>query len=410
MPSLRQSYPISIFVLQLVWTMKTSQALNLLNGLSARQFLRDYWQKKPLLVRAAIRDFAEPLSIAEIFELAGREEAESRLISRRGRDWALQNGPLPPKAFRAAAGARWTVLVQDTQHHSHEAHRLLQEFSFIPNARVDDLMVSYAVKGGGVGPHFDSYDVFLLQGQGKRRWQVSAQTDLRLKPGMPLKILSHFKAESEWVLEAGDMLYLPPGYAHNGIAETDCTTWSVGFRAPSRQELTVAFLDYLRDQLCLDGLYTDQDLSATRHPGQVDRRMEARVSSMLGELRQAVKDPERLRRFIGCHFTEPKAQVVFEAPDSPFGLRSFRNRAQKAGLELDLRSRMLYDASGTQVYVNGEAIDTTGFSRADLATCHSLADMRALTPAMVAAAGSRVMSELHAAYCDGYLHIGNGQR
>ena len=385
--------------------MKNNQPLTILNGLTAKQFLRDYWQKKPLLVRHAVAGFVEPFNVAEILELAGREEAESRLITRRGRKWNMQHGPFSRQALRTAADSRWTVLVQDTQHFSDEAHQLLKEFAFIPYARIDDLMVSYAVKGGGVGPHFDSYDVFLLQGKGKRRWQISAQTDLRLKPGMPLKILSHFKAEAEWVLESGDMLYLPPGYAHNGIAETDCTTWSIGFRAPSKQELSVAFLDFLRDELALDGLYADPDLAATRHPGQIDRAMERRVASLLGDLRDAAHDAACLHRFIGCYFTEPKVHVFFDPPDTPLSVRAFRNAVQKRGIGLDLRTRLLYDAAGKQFYVNGEYIDAAGFVAADIALWQKLADERVLLLPRLTSATDNAIERLHAAYCDGYLHL-----
>ncbi len=404
---LTESYLISIFVLQLSLCMKINQPLTILNGLNAQQFLRDYWQKKPLLVRGAISGFVEPLSVAEILELAGREEAESRLVSRRGRDWGLQHGPFSRKVLRAASDdARWTVLVQDTQHFSREAHQLLKAFAFIPHARIDDLMVSYAVKGGGVGPHFDSYDVFLLQGSGRRRWQISAQTDLGLKPGMPLKILARFKAEAEWVLESGDMLYLPPGYTHNGIAESDCTTWSIGFRAPSRQELSVAFLDFLRDELALEGHYADPDLAATVHPGQIDRLTEKRIAGLLGELRAAASDAGNLRRFIGRHFTEPKAHVFFDPPATPLGMRAFRSAMQKRGIELDLRSRLLYDAAGRQFFLNGESVDMTDCNRADFSLWQMLADERALPPLQLKAATAAVTANLHAAYCDGYLHPG----
>ena len=385
--------------------MKNNQPLTILNGLSAQQFLRDYWQKKPLLVRGAIKDFVEPLSVAEILELAGRDEAESRLITRRGRDWDLQHGPISRKVLRTAADSRWTVLVQDTQHFSHEAYQLLKQFAFIPYARIDDLMVSYAVKGGGVGPHFDSYDVFLLQGAGKRRWQISAQTDLRLKPGTPLKILAHFKSETEWVLEPGDMLYLPPGYAHNGIAETDCTTWSIGFRAPSKQELSVAFLDFLRDELALEGVYKDPDLAATRHPGQIDRATEKRIAELLGELRNAIHDDDYLRRFIGCHFTEPKAHVYFDAPDAPMSLRAFRSALPKSGVHLDLRTRLLYDTSGRQFFINGERMDCGDFSAADNTMWQMLADVRSLLPDKQQVMGTSALARLHAAYADGYLHL-----
>ena len=385
--------------------MKNLQPLTILNGLSAQQFLRDYWQKKPLLVRGAIANFVEPLSVTEIRELAGRDEAESRLIVRRGREWTMQNGPLSRKALRGAADSLWTILVQDTQHFSHEAHQLLKKFSFIPYWRIDDLMVSYAVKGGGVGPHFDSYDVFLLQGVGQRRWQISAQTDLRLKPGMPLKILANFKADAEWVLETGDMLYIPPGCAHYGIAATDCTTWSIGFRAPSKQELSVAFLDFLRDEIMLKGLYEDPDLAATRRPAQLDRATEKRVANLLSELRAAAGNDAQLRRFLGCHFTEPKGHVCFDPPDMPLSARAFRNALLKHGIELDLRTRLLYDAAGKQFFINGAIINTAAHGAADDTLWKLLADERALSPGKNASIGNGALASLYAAYCDGYLQL-----
>ena len=385
--------------------MKNKLPLTILNGLSAQQFLRDYWQKKPLLVRGAIANFVEPLSVAEIRELAGRDEAESRLIVRRGREWTMQNGPLSRKTLSGAADALWTILVQDTQHFSHEAHQLLKQFSFIPDSRIDDLMVSYAVKGGGVGPHFDSYDVFLLQGVGKRRWQISAQTDLRMKPDMPLKILANFKADAEWVLDSGDMLYLPPGYAHNGIAETDCTTWSIGFRAPSKQELSVSFLDFLRDELKLDGTYQDPDLAATRRPAQLDRATEKRVAKLLKELRTAAGNAAYLRRFLGCHFTEPKAHVYFDPPDIPLSAPAFRNALLTHGIELDLRTRLLYDATGKQFFINGANMDTAAHSAADDALWKTLADKRTLSQGKAASIGKGALDSFYAAYCDGYLHL-----
>ncbi|MEP7157499.1 MAG: cupin domain-containing protein, partial [Betaproteobacteria bacterium] len=224
-------------------------ALAQLGGMSAAKFLRDCWQKKPLLIRNAFPQFVEPLTKKEVFELAQRDEAESRIVSQSGKQWQLLQGPFTKRDFTAQKNNLWTVLIQDTQHFSQEAHDVLTRFNFIPHARVDDLMVSYAVPGAGVGAHFDSYDVFLLQGTGKRRWQISSQKDLRLKADVPLKILARFKPEQEYVLECGDMLYLPPGYAHHGVAETECLTWSVGFRAPSQQEMSAALLDHVRDAI-----------------------------------------------------------------------------------------------------------------------------------------------------------------
>jgi len=389
----------------------------LLGNLSAETFLRDYWQKKPLLIRQAFPDFDAPLTIKEILALAKREEAESRLIMRRGGDknrggnrekntaWQMQQGPLKSKDFRAAADSAWTVLIQDTQHFSHEAQQLLQRFNFIPYARIDDLMVSYAVKGGGVGPHFDSYDVFLLQGHGQRSWQVSAQQDLRLQPDKPLKILAHFKAEDEWLLNPGDMLYLPPGYAHHGVAETDdCVTWSVGFRAPSQQELAIGFLDYLRDEIKLDGQYQDGDLQATTQPGVIGADMLRRVSTMLDEVRTATADQKQQQQFLGRHLTEPKSHVYFDAPEAILSPHAFTKAAAAQGLILDLKTRLLYD--NLNVFLNGEPLDTAALNNIPNHTAwQTLADGRRLTAMQCKAALPADQKLLYEAYCSGYIHL-----
>ena len=328
-------------------------ALPLLGGISAEVFLRDYWQKKPLLVRNAIAAFKAPLGKAEVLTLARRDDAESRLITRKSSTWHIEHGPFSSNTFRQPRNDLWTVLVQDVQHFSFEAHDLLSQFSFIPQARIDDLMVSYAVAGAGVGAHFDSYDVFLLQGLGRRRWQISRQRDLRLKPDLPLKILAHFTPTEEFILETGDMLYLPPGVAHNGIAETDCMTWSIGFRAPSRQDLTVAFLDYLRDSLQLPGQYADPDLKYARFPARIDTATHKRFAAMLRDVQTASRDPAAIRRFTGCHLTEPKAHVVLDVPESRLSLGAFGRLGRRYGIELDLKTRILYDDE--YIFINGEA-------------------------------------------------------
>ncbi|MCY7387448.1 MAG: cupin domain-containing protein, partial [Burkholderiales bacterium] len=289
--------------------------MTLLGGISADDFLLNYWQKKPLLIRNAIKQFSGPLSSKEVLTLAGREDAESRLITRQANNWQIEHGPFSSKHLRLPQSALWTVLVQDVQHFSHEAHELLAYFRFIPQARIDDLMVSYAVAGAGVGAHFDSYDVFLIQGTGRRLWQISSQTDLRLKPDMSLKILSHFKPTEEFVLNSGDMLYLPPCVAHNGVAETDCITWSVGFRAPTTQELSAAFLDYLRDSFRAAGQYADPDIQSTRKPAKIDVAMQRRFARMLGEIQSTARNKADIRRFTGCYLTDPKVHVVFDTPE-----------------------------------------------------------------------------------------------
>jgi 50S ribosomal protein L16 3-hydroxylase len=209
-------------------------------------------------------------------------------------------------------------------------------------------MVSYATPGGGVGAHFDSYDVFLLQGDGRRRWRISAQRDLALRPALPLKILARFRPTAQWTLEPGDMLYLPPDRAHEGVAVDTCTTYSIGFRTPSAQELGNAFLDRLRDDLALDGRYADPDLAPAREPARIDAAMHARCAQMLSSIRW---DERTVSRFLGCHLSEPKPNVFFDAPERTLPLRRFAAMAIRRGLRLDLRTQILYDAHN--VYING---------------------------------------------------------
>lgn len=315
----------------------------------------------------------------------------------------MRHGPFTKRDLQnlnAQEDNLWTVLIQDTQHFSQEAHDVLARFNFIPHARVDDLMVSYAVPGAGVGAHFDSYDVFLLQGTGRRRWQVSSQKDLRLKDDVPLKILAHFKPEQEYVLECGDMLYLPPGYAHHGVAETECLTWSVGFRAPSQQEMSAALLDHVRDAIQFEGQYRDPDLRETQHPGEIDAPMVARMEKMLAGVRDAVGDKQNVRRFLGAYLTEPKSHVYFDAPENELGPAAFARAVKRDGIWLDLKTRMLY--LGDEFFLNGSAIATNG---ADGSALRQLADAREL-PGGKGIDWSKTLCEwLHRAYRDGYVHI-----
>jgi 50S ribosomal protein L16 3-hydroxylase len=222
--------------------MDTTRPLALLGGLTPATFMKRHWQKKPLLVRGAIDAFQPLLARGELFELAQRDEVESRLVARSGSRWQFRRGPFRRRALPPLARPNWTLLVQGVDLHDARAHELLSQFRFVPQARLDDLMISYASDGGGVGPHFDSYDVFLLQAQGRRRWRIGRQDDLSLVPGLPLKILANFVPQEEYVLEPGDLLYLPPRYAHDGIAQGECQTYSIGFRAPARGELARGLL------------------------------------------------------------------------------------------------------------------------------------------------------------------------
>ena len=322
-----------------------------LGSLDAATFLSRHWQRKPLLIRGAFPDFVDPIDVRGVLALAASEDAASRLVRQRGRTWTLEHGPFTPSQLKQLPRRNWTVLVQDTNHFSERAARLLERFDFIPHARVDDLMVSYATDGGGVGPHVDTYDVFLLQGRGRRRWRISRGGDRAFRPGLPLKILAHFEAEQEWVLETGDMLYLPPGVAHHGIAEGECLTWSIGFRAPSDRELVAAFLDDLHERLAPTGHYADPGAAPARNPGEVPQALVHHARGALSSIRWS---DAHVREFAGRFLSEPKAQVVFDAPRPRLSRARFAATAAREGLALDARSRLLF--SGSMFFINGEAL------------------------------------------------------
>lgn len=370
--------------------------LQLLGGLTPARFLSQYWQKKPLLVRQAIPAFAGLVPLSELFRLAARENVESRLFVRRGAHWSMHDGPHPRTAFARLPRTRWTLLVHGLNLHVPAADALLRRFAFIPYARLDDILVSHATDGGGVGPHFDSHDVFLLQGEGRRRWRVSTQRDRALDPRVPHRMLARFRPEHEWVLEPGDMLYLPPGCAHEGTAIGACRTYSIGFRAPSAQELGTAYLDYLRDALRLEGMYDDPDLKAQRNPAAVPPVMARRVEHMLRKIRFRGTD---VRRFLGEYLSAPKPQIVFSPPRAGLTARRFETAALRSGMRLDPRTLLLFDAAW--MYVNGVAIAVPVPQRAAL---RALADRRTLAPGATLARALR--SLLHRWYLHGWLLIG----
>jgi 50S ribosomal protein L16 3-hydroxylase len=333
-----------------MFSMHAIGAGRLLAGMTPRAFLARHWQKRPLLVRAAIEGFRGLLSPRELMRLACRDDAQSRVVVRDGRTWQVHHGPFKPAFFRRLGAQRWTLLVQDVNHFLPDAHALLARFRFVPDARLDDLMVSYAPPGGGVGPHFDSYDVFLLQALGRRRWLVSAQRDLALVEGAPLKLLARFRATREWVLAPGDMLYLPPRYAHDGVAVDECMTYSIGFRAPAWQALGSAFLGYLQDHLEMGGLYQDPRLKPARHPARIGGDLLRQAQGQLARIRWSRAD---VVRFLGGWLTEPKPHVFFSAPKARVSRAVFLSRARREGLVLAPKSRMLY--AGGSVFINGES-------------------------------------------------------
>lgn len=367
----------------------------LLGGVSRDEFLRDYWQKQPLLVRNAIPDFAGLIEPGALFELAEDEDVQARLVRQKGAGWDLQQGPFAANDFKSGRSkAVWTLLVQELNHYLPGGEALLQQFDFIPHARLDDLMVSYAVPGGGVGPHFDSYDVFLLQGRGHRRWQISAQDDLTLIDGAPLRILQHFQPEQEWVLGPGDMLYLPPHYAHNGIAMDECMTYSIGFRAPTTQEIATQFLVYMQDKLVLEGRYQDPDLLLQAHPAEIGEAMIGQMEAMIARVRWGRAD---VADFLGRYLTEPKPHVYFQPPRRAAGFEKFAAQVQKQGVRLAPQSRMLFHAD--QYYLNGEVVEFAGCR--DL--LQVLADKRRIPAQLFDAV---MLGWLYDGYVDGFLMVG----
>ena len=369
--------------------MDVQQPLALLGGLSPAQFMRRHWHKKPLLVRQAIPGFKPILTRAELLDLAGREGVESRFIQDKADQWVLRHGPLARRSLPSLATPRWTALVQGVDLHSDAAHALLQQFRFVPEARLDDLMISYATDGGGVGPHFDNYDVFLLQAHGRRRWRIGRQKDKALRPGLPLKILAAFAPEEEYVLEPGDMLYLPPGWAHDGIAEGECMTYSIGFRSPNGAQLAHEVLQRMAEAAADEegAIYRDPQQPAVAGPGAIPMELQDFARKAV---QKALNDPQALECALGEALTEPKPNVWFEPAAARVMLES---------VGLDRRTRMMYDDK--HVFINGESYRASG---RDAMLMRRLADQRQLGAHELARASDDAL-ELLSSWCEaGWLH------
>jgi 50S ribosomal protein L16 3-hydroxylase len=354
--------------------MDLASSLPLLGGLSAAEFMRTHWQKKPLLIRGAIGAGMPGIDRRRLFALAARDDVESRLVVDDADRWTVRRGPIPRRSLPPLARPRWTLLVQGVDLHDDAAHELLQRFRFIPDARLDDVMLSFASDGGGVGPHIDSYDVFLLQTQGQRRWRVGRVARPRLRSDVPLKMLAGFVPRHEWLLEPGDMLYLPPGWGHEGTAIGPCITCSIGFRAPEATALAGETLQRLFEAAVEEGeardrrgkLYADADQPATDRPAFIpvplQRFCDAAIETLLCDTR-------RRRRALGEVLSEPKPGTWFDRGEAA---------AIDAAVVLDRRTRMLYDED--HVFVNGESYRAGG---TDAKLMHRLADERCLAAADV---------------------------
>lgn len=379
--------------------------LALLNQLTPSQFLAEYWQKKPLLIRQAIPNFQGLLDGNDLAGLACEEEAQSRLVHFSDGQWHTEQGPFDEDDFANLPEHDWTLLVQGVNHFLPEADALLRQFNFIPYARLDDLMVSYAPKGGGVGPHFDSYDVFLLQGSGERRWKISHQSDKSIIEGAPLRILKQFTCDDEWVLAPGDMLYLPPQLAHWGIAETDdCMTYSIGFRAPKTSELAMGYLEEMQSNLrsnsAEDILYQDADLAMTEAPAEISQGMVDKVHEMLTQMPWQA---ECIGPFLARYLSEPKPHIYFE-PNPKRSFKKFEQALLQQGICLDLKSQLLYWQNS--FYLNGELVALES-SAEHLETLSQFANRRQLEPHSLPTAPD-LLHWLFECYLAGHCHLKAG--
>lgn len=296
-------------------------------GMSPATFLRDYWQKRPLLIRAAFPDFETPVLPEDLAGLACEEGALARIVSHdRATDgWELRTGPFQEEDFPGMPDHDWTLLVQDVDKWDPEVRALTSYFNFLPRWRMDDVMISFAATGGSVGAHVDQYDVFLLQAHGQRRWQIDAsestkgkRPSLEFRPDVELKLLKKFKATHDWVLGPGDMLYLPPNVPHNGVAVNPCLTFSFGMRAPSSAELISDYLDDLVADADESIRFQDPDLKLPEDPNEIDAAAMKRVVAALNALR--MNDPDRLGNWFGRFITTYRAAgdiLPSQAPPSP---------------------------------------------------------------------------------------------
>lgn len=385
-----------------------AQPWALFGGISPNQFMARYWHKKPLLIRGAIPAFAlsaqhgepldSPIPTKELLKFALQDDMEARLI--KSNPWSFNNGPLSKKVIPSIDKPNWTLLLQGMEAHHPAAAKVLSWFRFIPDARLDDLMISIAGIGGGVGPHFDSYDVFLIQMSGRRQWRISEQKDLSLDTNLPLKILKNFKPAENWTLEPGDMLYLPPHVAHDGIAlDPGCQTWSVGFRSPSFKELLQEGLwrlaESLEDIPALENKFADPKQAATHTAEQLPEELIKQLESKLRELK--LDQIDGFLPGVTAYLSEPKQQAFFDGPEHPLSPREFLKKLGVNNLTSHPKTRIL--SLGKQVYCNGE--NMTKGQEADIAQAwRTLSAMKKLKTNKLQAPDK---SSLYEAYLAGWL-------
>ena len=333
--------------------MRLNRKTHILGKTSVNDFLKNYWQKKPLLIKNAIANFVSPITESDLFTIAQNEEAVSRLIEHKQGIWQVKHGPFKKSNLPKKTNIPWTILVQNINHYFPFAEAFLNLFKFIPYARLDDLMISYATKKGSVGPHFDSYDVFLFQAQGIREWKISDQKKFTLDKKLSLKIITNFKSKNSWVLKPGDMLYLPPNIGHWGISQSDdCLTYSIGFRAPGTFEIQSKFLDFIQDHLITNEneIYKDPNLTPQKNPAEISSNMTKAMRNIVDRLRW---DKSSINHFIGQLLSEPIENSIFETR-KPLSLKAFEKSIVHKTLRLNSKTRMLFIKNN--FYINGEFI------------------------------------------------------
>ncbi|WP_257253383.1 cupin domain-containing protein [Endozoicomonas sp. SESOKO3] len=340
---------------------------SILGSLPPEAFLQSYWQKKPLLIRQAIPDFLSPLSADELAGLALEEDVESRIVLEKGETpWELRRGPFSEADFACLPPSHWTLLVQAVDHWVPGVHSLLDYFDFLPSWRLEDIMISYATDGGSVGPHYDHFDVFLIQAEGQRRWQVGPVYDAnsaRLED-TELHILSEFEVLEDYVLEPGDILYLPPGIGHHGAAEGECMTISVGFRAPSHREILMQFTDFIADRLPESLRYSDPDQTLPEQKGEIDEKALDRLQKIL---KTHIEDRSMLAEWFGEMMTQPKHEQPLEEHWQSW--EALKEEAEGIDLVLNEGSRLAFrqEKNHLTLFADGEAYECQSADAANLA-------------------------------------------
>lgn len=356
--------------------MNPEQPLPYLGGLTATEFLRDYWQKKPLLVRNAFPELAYRLSPEDLMELSQEEGVEARIVLEHGKQpWELRKGPFSEKQYKQLPDSHWTLLVQAVDHYLPELADYLEHFSFLPGWRIDDIMISYAVQGGSAGPHYDMYDVFLIQGIGQRRWQLGQMCDENSErvEGTALRILQNMERHFDEIVNPGDLLYVPPGMAHNGIAQNECTTYSIGFRAPVLGQMLDRLVEAVFESASGQQLFTDADRTAISRPAALEPEDIERLRQQILPL---LSDDELFARTLGTFLSEPKYDD-YEPMGVEMKLEEIRQTINNGTLlRRDPASHILYTLNQNSVaalFINGQEVP---FSEEHSAFIQLLADNR----------------------------------